>query len=173
MKQFAASWAVLGRLASSPSGRPFKFDDEENIILGPLTKACAVQGANVRQFPRRRCVVAKSEVTFTIKINGSPELVKDLEHVIRQNSEIKLESVGPSDEASRLKLGLGEVSTIIAIVNGTITLGKFAYTVCQHLRKKPDERVTIQTPLKTVVILSSDADNEEHVRALLLSATQA
>lgn len=117
--------------------------------------------------------MAKNQVTFRIKINGSPKLVSDLEHVIKQNPEIMLESVGPSNEASRLKLGLGEVSTIIAIVNGTITLAKFAYTICKHLRKKPDERVSIQTPLKTVEILSSDADNEDHVSALLLSATQA
>ena len=29
LKQFAASWTKMGRLAESPSGRAFKFDEEE------------------------------------------------------------------------------------------------------------------------------------------------
>ena len=114
--------------------------------------------------------MANEHATFRIKINANPELINNLEHEIKQSSDVKLESVGPSAEVSRLKLDLGEVSTIIAIVNGTITLAKFAYTIYQHLRRRPDERVSIQTPLKTVEILSSDADSEGHVRELLLSA---
>jgi hypothetical protein len=103
-----------------------------------------------------------------VKINGSPELVAHLEGVVKENAtDMKLESVGPAQEASHLGFGLAEVATIIAIVNGVATLAKFAYAIYNHLKDKPAERVTIQTPLRTIEILSSDAVSEERIRQLL------
>jgi hypothetical protein len=105
---------------------------------------------------------------FMVKINGSPELINDLANVAEANaSEVQIESVGPADEASHLRLGLTEVSTLIAIVNGVATLAKFAWTIYKHLKDKKSEQLTVQTPLRTVVILASDAVSPEHIKALL------
>lgn len=108
---------------------------------------------------------------FMVKINGSPALIDDLKGLADANaSEIKVESIGPADEASHLRLGLTEVSTIVAIVNGVATFATFAWTIYQHFKEKKSEELTVQTPLRTVVILSSDAVSPEHVQALLESA---
>jgi hypothetical protein len=110
-------------------------------------------------------------VNYMVKISGSPELIDELKGVADANtSEIKVESVGPADEASHLRLGLAEVSTIVAIVNGVATLAKFAWAIYQHLKAKKSEELTVQTPLRTVRILSSDADSPEHVQALIEGA---
>jgi hypothetical protein len=106
-----------------------------------------------------------------VKINGSPELVANLEGVVKENpTDMKLESVGPAQEPSHLGLGLAEVATIIAMVNGLATLAKFAYAIYKHLKDKPAESVTIQTPLRTIEIISSDAVSEERIRQLLSTA---
>jgi hypothetical protein len=110
-------------------------------------------------------------VNFMVKISGSPELIDGLKGVADAHaSEIKVESVGVAEEASHLRLGLTEVSTIVAIVNGVATLAKFAWTIYQHLKAKKSEELTVQTPLRTVLILSSDAVSPEHVQDLLAGA---
>ena len=109
-----------------------------------------------------------------VKINGSPALIDDLADVAKANSpEIQVESVGPADETSHLRLGLTEVSTIIAIVNGVATLAKFAWAIYKHLKEKNSDQLTVQTPLRTVVIVSSDAVNPERIQALLEGAVRA
>ncbi len=111
---------------------------------------------------------------FMVKINGSPTLINDLANMAEANSsEIQVESVGPADEVSHLRLGLTEVSTIIAIVNGVATFAKFAWTIYKHLNGKKSEQVTVQTPLRTVVIVSSDAVSPERIQALLEDAVRA
>jgi len=113
-------------------------------------------------------------VNFMVKINGSPALIDDLKGVADANvSEIKVESVGLADEASHLRLGLTEVSTIVAIVNGAATFAKFAWAIYQHFKEGKSEELTVQTPLRTVVILSSDAVSPEHVQTLLEDALRA
>lgn len=110
---------------------------------------------------------------LTIKISSSPELVSDLERLARASEgAIQVRSAGPSQDASRLRLGLGDVATIVAILNGTATLAKLAYGIYEALKKKRAERITVQTALRTVEILPSDAPDEQHVRALLESAIQ-
>jgi hypothetical protein len=120
-------------------------------------------------FPKADAM-AQSE-GFMVKFNASPELVETLRSVVDQNPEaIKLKSSGPSDEPSHLRLGLAEVSTLIAVINGAVTLGKFAYSVYKHLSQHKGEQVTVQTPLRTVAILSSDAISEQRIVELLQSA---
>ncbi len=111
---------------------------------------------------------------FMVKINGSPALISDLAKVAEANSsEIRIESAGPADEASHLRLGLTEVETIITIVNGVATLAKFAWTIFKHLKEKNSDQLTVQTPLRTVVIVGSDAVSPEHIQALLEDAVRA
>ena len=111
---------------------------------------------------------------FMVKINGSPALINELANVANANSsEIQIESVGPADEVSHLRLGLAEVSTIITIVNGVATFAKFAWAIYKHLKEKKSDQVTVQTPLRTVVIISSDAVSPENIQALLESAVRA
>lgn len=113
-------------------------------------------------------------MSYMVKISGSPALIEDLKGIADANSsEIEVESVGPADEASHLRLGLTEVSTIVAIVNGVATFAKFAWAIYQHFREKKSDRLTVQTPLRTVVILSSDAVSADHVNALLEDALRA
>jgi hypothetical protein len=59
------------------------------------------------------------------------------------------------------------------IINGAIALGKFAYAVYQHLRNNKAERLTLQTPLRTVEIQSSDAVSEERVLAPATAASHS
>ena len=113
-------------------------------------------------------------VNFMMKINGSPALIDDLKGVADANaSEIRVESIGPADEASHLRLGLTEVSTIVGIVTGVATLAKFAWPIYQHFKEKKSEQLTVQTPLRTVVIHSSDAVSPEAIKALLEDALRA
>jgi thiamine phosphate synthase YjbQ (UPF0047 family) len=103
-----------------------------------------------------------------VKLNGSPELVAALEKVARENpAEVKVQSCGPSNETSHLRLGLAEVSTLVAVVNGVVTFGKFAYAIYEHFKKKGSQEMTVQTPLRTIVILASDATSPEQVQRLL------
>jgi hypothetical protein len=109
-----------------------------------------------------------NSANFMVKINGSPALIGDLASVAEANSsEIQIESVGPADEASHLRLGLTEVATLIAIVNGVATFAKFAWAIYKHLKEKNSEQLTVQTPLRTVVILGSDAVSPERIQELL------
>lgn len=111
---------------------------------------------------------------FMVKINGSPALINDLADVAQENApEIRVQSVGTADEASHLRLGLTEVSTLIAIVNGVATLAKFAWTIYKHLKEKRSEQLTVQTPLRTVVIVASDAVSPERIQALLEDSVHA
>ena len=106
-----------------------------------------------------------------VKISGSPELVADLESVVKQNpADMELKSVGPAEEPSHLGLGFVEVATIIAFVNGALGLAKFAYAIYKYLSGQPRQRVIIQTPLRTIEISSSDAISEDRVRELVSCA---
>lgn len=110
---------------------------------------------------------------FMVKINGSPELIDDLAAVAAANSsEVRIESVGPADEASHLRLGLTEVSTLIAIVDGVVTLAKFAFAIYKHLTENKSDQLTVQTPLRTVVIVATDAVSVERIQALLEDSVQ-
>jgi hypothetical protein len=109
---------------------------------------------------------------FTVKISGSPELIDQLVEVAGSSSEMSIEAVGPADEPSHLRLGLAEVSTIVALVNGITTLGKFAWAIYKHLREGDSGQLTVQTPLRTVVIIGSDAVSEERIRQLLEDAVR-
>lgn len=112
-------------------------------------------------------------VELMVKISGSPELIDDLAEVARGNpSEISIEAVAPADEASHLRLGLSEVSSIVALLNGVVTLGKFARSIYEHLREQDAGQLTVQTPLRTVVILASDAASEACIRELLEDAAR-
>jgi len=111
--------------------------------------------------------------TFMVKISGSTTLIDELADVAKANSpEIVIESVGPADEASNLRLGLAEVATIVAVVNGVATFAKFAWTIYKHLKDKESDQLTVQTPLRTVLIVASDAVSPEHIRALLEDAVR-
>jgi hypothetical protein len=107
-------------------------------------------------------------VKLMIKINGSPSLINDLANVAQANaSDIQIESVGPAEEASHLRLGLTDVSTMIAMVNGVAALAQFALTIYKHLKDKKSEQLTVQTPLRTVIIVASDAVSPERIQELL------
>lgn len=113
-------------------------------------------------------------VRFTMKINGSPDLVEELERVARANAaDITVESVGPADQASHLRLGLTEVSTIVAIVNGIATLSKFAAAIYRHFKENKSDQLTVQTAVRTIVIEASEAVTPEQVRAALEDAVRA
>jgi hypothetical protein len=101
---------------------------------------------------------------FTVKINGDPDLVAQLKRVVGDNPDtMKLESAGPSAEPSHLRLGLAEAATIVALVNGVATLGKFAYSIYRHLSENKASVVTVQTPLRIIEIRAPDAVSEESV----------
>jgi hypothetical protein len=113
-------------------------------------------------------------VSFMVKINGSPALIDDLKSVADANAtQINIESLGPADQASHLRLGLTEVATIVTVVNGVATFAKFAWTIYQHFKDKKSEQMTVQTPLRTIVILGSDAVSPERVQALLEETLRA
>ncbi|HEV3278934.1 MAG TPA: hypothetical protein VG860_19210 [Terriglobia bacterium] len=108
---------------------------------------------------------------FMVKIDASPELVGELKNVVESNPDLmKLESAGPSDQPSHLRLGLADVETLIAIVNGAVAFGQFAHSIYKHFKEKKAERLMVQTPLRTVEILSSDATSEERILELLQSS---
>ena len=107
-------------------------------------------------------------VPVMVKISGSPGLIDELQiDAASRVGEVKVQSAGPSEEVSHLKLGLGEVATLVALVNGVVTFGKFAYTIFEHFKQRKSEELTVQTPLRTVVILASDATSPEHIKELL------
>lgn len=111
---------------------------------------------------------------FMVKIDGSPDLIDGLRDIVEANPALmKLESFGPSKEPSHLKLGLGEIATIVTVLNGLATLAKFAYAIYKHLNEKKAGQVTVQTPLRTVTILSSDAATQERIQELLESSLKA
>ena len=111
---------------------------------------------------------------FMISFNASPGLIDDLKGIVEANPAVmKLESVGPSSESSHLRLGLTEVATLVTVLNGVATLAKFAYEIYKHLHDKKDEKVSVQSPLRTVVILASDATSAERVQELLQASLRA
>jgi hypothetical protein len=103
-----------------------------------------------------------------VKINGSPDLVAELQDVAAaKDADLVVKSAGPAEEASHLRLGLGDIATLVAVLNGVATFAKFAYAIYKHLSDKKSEQVTVQTPLRTVVIVASDATSPERIKALL------
>ncbi|SRR6266446_7060640 len=112
-----------------------------------------------------------NSASFMVKIEASPELVGELKSIIDENPELmKLESSGPAGEPSHLRLGLEEVYTLIAILNGAATFGKLAYGIYKNLSKNKTQRMTLQTPLRTVEILGSDAISVDRISELLESS---
>jgi hypothetical protein len=112
-----------------------------------------------------------NQTGFTVKINGDPYLVAELERVVEENPDVmKLQSAGPSEEPSHLRLGLAEMATIVALVNGVATLAKFAYSIYQHLSEKKASVVTVQTPLRTIELRAPDAVSEERIAERLRDA---
>jgi hypothetical protein len=112
-----------------------------------------------------------NQLGFTVKINGDPDLVAELERVVEQNPDVmKLRSAGPSAEPSHLRLGLAEVATIVALLNGVATLAKFAYSIYQHLSEKKTSVVTVQTPLRIIELRAPDAVSEESIAERLRDA---
>jgi hypothetical protein len=108
---------------------------------------------------------------ITVKIIGDPELVADLKRVVEENPNVmQLHSTGPSAEPSHLRLGLGDVETIVALLSGVATLAKFAYSIYRHFSEKKASVVTVQTPLRTIELRAADAVSEESVAARLRDA---
>jgi hypothetical protein len=115
-----------------------------------------------------------NSASFMVKIDAGPELVSELKQIVEKNPDtMKLESAGPSRQPSDLRLSLAEVETIVAIVNGVVTLGKFAHAIYKHLKDNKAQRMTLTTPLRTVEILSADAVSEDHVLELLRASLRA
>jgi hypothetical protein len=67
MKQFAASWTVLGRTGSDPSGRSFKFDEEEIFVVND-------RGQPIGRLPWRHFERAKIEDLLADLQNSNEEL---------------------------------------------------------------------------------------------------
>lgn len=109
----------------------------------------------------------EDEVRFMVRIEGSPDLINGLVKGPAAASDVVVESVGPADQSSHLRLGLTEVETLVAVVNGIATLSKFAWVIYEHLRGRKSEQLTVQTPVHTVVILASDAESPERIKELL------
>jgi hypothetical protein len=108
-----------------------------------------------------------------VQIEGDPELITSLGAITSANSEsMTLESLGPSAEPSRLKFGLAEAATLVALVKGAVELAKFAKSIYDHLSKSKGKKVVVQTPLRAVTIGSSDATSEARVAELLQTAAQ-
>ena len=108
-----------------------------------------------------------------VKINASPELVEELKRVVAENSGVmELDYAGPSDQPSHLRLGLGEVSTITATLTGPVPLAKFAHSIYEHLSEKKLEKMTLQTPLRTIEIMGSDAVSEDRILKLIESSVR-
>src|SRR3954465_6913661 len=94
-------------------------------------------------------------VRFTVKINGSSELIADLVDIAKGNpSDVHVESVEPADDVSHLRLGLTDVETLIAILNGVATFAQFSWAIHRHLKDKKSDQVTVQTPVRSVIIAS-------------------
>lgn len=114
-----------------------------------------------------------ADPSFTVKITGTSELIDELKEVARQNPEsVQVKSAGRAEPSSGLKLGLHDAATLVSLVNGLATLGKFAHSIYKALREKRAQRVAIQTPIKTIEIFPSDATDVEKVRSLLESAVR-
>jgi len=112
-----------------------------------------------------------SQAGFIVKINGDPDLVAELKHVVEKNPEVmNLQSAGPAAEPSHLRLGLAEVATIVALLNGVATLAKFAYSIYRHLSEKKASVVTVQTPLRIIELRAPDAISEESIAERLRDA---
>jgi hypothetical protein len=110
---------------------------------------------------------------FMVKISASPELIDELHAVVMAHADsMTLKSLGPASEPAHMRLGLSETATLIAVINGVATMAQFAYSAYKFLSEKQSGGLTVQTPLRTVVITASDATSEERVRELLESALQ-
>jgi hypothetical protein len=102
------------------------------------------------------------------KIIGSPALIGELQQVAAANPEafVVLEA-GPEEGTSYLQWGLGDVASIVAIIQGAYWAGDLAHKLYLHLKEKNEHKIVIQTPTTRIDLVANRALTEAEVKNAL------
>jgi hypothetical protein len=103
-----------------------------------------------------------------VKIVGSPDLISDLESLSAElPNEFQILTMGPEKGTSYLQYAVGDVASVVAIVQGIYWAAELAKKLYVHLKHGKENRIVIQTPSKRIDLVSSAELTEAEVRYAL------
>ncbi len=103
-----------------------------------------------------------------IKVVASREVIGELEEEARRHPEdVKIVSTKAENAQTFQGIGLTEVASIMTLVSGAYLVTDLAVQLYKALRRS--NRITVQTPTRSIVLTSRENLTEEEVKKALTS----
>jgi hypothetical protein len=108
----------------------------------------------------------------TVRFRADPELVEDIARLLEASDGAEiLRRKTEEDTDTGVDFGLVEVATLVGLVGSLFFKEPIVPSLLQIFRKKPGSKITIETPRRTVSIVSSAQFSEDEVRRLIEALT--
>src|SRR5690242_21010938 len=95
----------------------------------------------------------------SVRFRGDPELVEDIARLLEANDGAEIvRHETEEDTDTGVDFGLVEIATLVGLVSnlsGFFFQAPIGLSLLQIFRKKPGSKITIETPTRTVSIVSS------------------
>jgi len=112
----------------------------------------------------------------SVRFRGDPELVEDIARLLEVNEGAEIvRHETEEDTDTGVDFGLLEIATLVGLISNLsnfFSKEPIVPSLLQIFRKKPGSKITIETPARTVSIVSSTQLSEDEVRKLIATLTQ-
>jgi hypothetical protein len=106
----------------------------------------------------------------SVRFRGDPELVEEIARLLEASDGAEVLRIETEEDTDAgVDFGLDVVATLVGLVGSLFFNGAIVPSLMQALRKKPGSKITIETPMRTVSIVSSTQFSEDEVRRLIAS----
>ena len=107
-----------------------------------------------------------------IRLVGSVDVIEEVARSCEDLPQVDLKPVKPIEATTTFNFGLVEIAALVAIVQGTVYLTEVGIRVYKALSKDPDRRIYIETPFRSIEIVSRDTTSQEEVAKVFASLAE-
>jgi hypothetical protein len=106
----------------------------------------------------------------SVRFRGDPELVEEVARLMEASDGAQvLSRKTERDSDTGVDFDLSLVMEVVGFVSALFFSGPIVPSLVKALRKKPGSKITIETPTRTVSIVSSTELSDDEVRRLIAS----
>jgi hypothetical protein len=110
--------------------------------------------------------------SFTVKIRSDRETADAVVDAWQSTAEVEILERRVDDDVQGADFALETVATVVALVSAVFVDGPIVPAIVAKLKGTKRKKITIETPLRSVEITSSENLSEEEVRGILRVLTQ-
>lgn len=110
----------------------------------------------------------KKNANIHTKILGSKSFIDDLSKKLKTFPEaVRIEDIKIEKDPTVLSFGLGEVASIVTLIQGTFFFSQLAKLIFDSIKAKKENRIVVQTPLKRIEVNSTEELSSDQIKKLL------